>query len=75
MSTTPTPTPPPDRWSLWFTRLMQLVGLGIVCYETIVVQRDRPWLLLVAVAMMIGAQGLRLLLRGARGIMEEAGHE
>ena len=66
---------PQDRWSLWFTRLMQLVGLGIVVYETLVVQSDRPWLLLVAVAMMLGGQGLRLLLRGARGLMEEAGDD
>ena len=62
-----------DRWTLWFTRLVQLVGLLIVITEQVAVlvfDRDpEPWLLLVAVAMMLGGLGLRMVLRGASAIL------
>jgi hypothetical protein len=48
---------------VWFSRLIQIVGLAIVIYETLAEQVDRPWLLLVAVAMMVGGLGLQLIVR------------
>ena len=64
---------PADRWSIWFTRLVQLVGLLIVVAEQAAVllwdRKPEPWLLLVAVAMMLGGLGLRLILRGAGGLL------
>lgn len=61
--------PPTDPWSIWFSRLVQVVGLGVVIFETVVEENDRPWLLLVATAMMLGGLGLQLVLRAllARG--------
>ena len=54
---------PSDPWSIWFSRLIQVVGLGLVIYEAVVEHTDRPWLLLVASAMMLGGLGLQLVLR------------
>ena len=55
--------PKPDSWQVWFSRLVQVAGLGIVFYETLAEQVDRPWLLLVAVAMMVGGLGLQFIVR------------
>ena len=66
-----------DRWSIWFTRIVQLVGLLIVITEQVAVlllgRHPEPWLLLVAVAMMLGGLGLRLILRGATGLLGGGG--
>lgn len=75
-SNLPTPTPtsqpeppatPTDPWSIWFSRLIQIVGLALVIYEALVEENDRPWLLLIAAAMMLGGVGLQLLVRWALG--------
>lgn len=61
-----------DRWSTWFTRVVQTVGLVMVMVQAGAVylldREPEPWLLLVAVAMMLGGYGLRLILRGATGL-------
>jgi hypothetical protein len=59
------PPAPQDLWSIWFSRLMQIAGLGLVIYEATVERVDRPWLLLVATAMMLGGLGLRLVVEWA----------
>jgi hypothetical protein len=67
------PTGPPDRpspsdpWGIWFSRLVQIAGLGIMVYETLVEKVDRPWLLLSAMSMLLGGIGLQALLRWAIG--------
>lgn len=57
------PPAAPDAWGKWFSRVMQTVGLGVVVFEAGWERNDRPWLLLVAVAMMTGGLGLQILLR------------
>lgn len=57
----------PDRWATWFTRLIQAVGLGMVIFQQANYKSD-PWLLLVAIAMMIGGTGLQLILRGLSNV-------
>lgn len=60
---TPVPAPTrPDPWSIWFSRLMQVAGLGLVVYEAVGENVDRPYLLLVAMGMMLGGLGLRMVL-------------
>ena len=59
--------PPVDRWSLWFGRLVQICGLALILYEALAEHSDRPYLLLVAMAMMVGATGLRLVIKGVTG--------
>jgi hypothetical protein len=66
MADTPTP-PAADRWSLWFPRTMQSTGLLAFVYEVVVERQDRPWILLVAMAMMLGGVGLRLVLNYVLG--------
>lgn len=41
---------------------MNLVGLGIVVRESATTSLDRPWVLTVGVAMMVGGVGLRTLI-------------
>ena len=65
-----TPALPSDPWSIWFSRIIQIVGLGLVVYEAVVEHTDRPWLLLVASAMMLGGLGLQLVLRALLGRIE-----
>lgn len=60
-----------DRWNLWFTRLTQLAGLGIGIHEAALTGSDRFGVLAFAAAMILGPQGLRLMLRGARGLTGE----
>lgn len=63
-----TPIPEPsDRWSLWFPRAMQSTGLLAFVYEVVIERQDRPWILLVAMAMMLGGVGLRLVLNYVLG--------
>lgn len=57
------PTTTSDPWSIWFMRLVQVVGLGLVIYEARFEDGDRPFLLLVASAMMLGGLGIQLVLR------------
>ena len=55
-----------DPWSIWFARLVQVVGLLIAIEQVVVgqVQRhDRLLILALAMAMMLGGVGLQLLLR------------
>lgn len=61
------PDQKPDPWQIWFSRLIQIVGLAVVVYEVRWEHNDRPWILLVAVAMMTGGLGLQAL---ARWLME-----
>lgn len=58
-------SPRADPWSIWFSRLIQLIGLGTFVEQVIVGQGspDRPWVLLISLAMMLGGLGLQLLLR------------
>lgn len=60
-----------DPWSIWFSRIIQVFGLGVVVYETTVEHTDRPWLLLVATSMMLGGLGLQLVVRWALGRLPE----
>jgi hypothetical protein len=55
----------PDQWSVWFFRLVQLVGLGAFLFELVVTRLDRPYILLVGLAMMLGGSGLQLVLMWA----------
>jgi hypothetical protein len=56
--------PPVQRgFDLMLTRLIRVVGLGIAIFETGWEHADRPFLLLLAAAMMIGSIGLEVLLR------------
>ena len=68
-----------DRWSKWFTRTVQAVGLLMVVTQAAAVylldREPEPWLLLVAVAMMLGGYGLRLILRGASGVLDTTGSD
>lgn len=67
-ATTPEPAAhTSDPWQIWFSRLIQVAGLGIVIFETLAEHADRPWLLLVSTAMMIGGLGLQLVIRWAIG--------
>lgn len=68
-------TQAPDRFQVWFWRLVQFVGLLIVCYETLIEQRERPWLDLTALSMIAGAQGILLMLKGARAMKGGADRE
>lgn len=62
-SNTQVPPLVPDPWSIWFSRLIQIAGLGLVIYESVVARTDRPWILLVASSMMLGGVGLQLIVR------------
>lgn len=57
------PQAPRDPWGIWFSRLMQIVGLSVIVYEARWEHNDRPWLLLAALAMMTGGLGLQVLVR------------
>lgn len=54
-----------DPWTIWFSRLIQLIGVGTFVEQVFVSQgaTDRPWVLLISLAMMLGGLGLQLLLR------------
>lgn len=64
---TPAQTEPsngPDWWSLWFFRLVQVAGLLGFGHELLVKgSGERPWVLLVTCAMMLGGYGMGLILR------------
>lgn len=62
-----------DRWNLWFTRGVQTAGLGIGLHEALLTQSDRMNVLAFAAAMVLGPQGLRLFVRGVRGLTSEDG--
>lgn len=66
---TPPPgtAPPRDPWQIWFSRLVQVAGLGIMLYETMVEHTDRPWLLLCSMSMLLGGIGLQAVVRWAIG--------
>lgn len=57
------PEPKTDPWQTWFSKVVQVAGLGIVIYEVRWEHNDRPWVLLVAAAMMTGLLGLQALVR------------
>jgi hypothetical protein len=52
-----------DPWQIWFSRLIQVTGLGIMVFETLGRKAERPWLMLFATGMMLGGIGLQLILR------------
>ena len=54
---------PSDPWSIWFSRSVQVVGLGIMIFEARPGGEQRPWLMLFATGMMLGGIGLQLILR------------
>lgn len=56
-----------DPWSIWFWRIVQIIGL-IVFLEQVIVsgsttRPDRPWILIFAMAMMLGGYGMVTLIR------------
>lgn len=57
-----------DRWNLWFTRLTQVCGLGLGVHEAVLTSSDRFGVLAFAAAMILGPQGLRLMVRGVQGL-------
>lgn len=61
------PPLPQDPWSIWFSRAIQVAGLGLVIYEALAENNDRPVLLLVATAMMLGGLGLQMIVRWLLG--------
>jgi hypothetical protein len=60
-----------DPWTIWFWRVVQIVGL-LVFLEQVVVgggaRPDRPWILLIACAMMLGGFGMVTLIRAVTRI-------
>lgn len=54
---------PSDPWSIGFSRLVQIAGLGIMLFEARPGGEQRPWLMLFATGMMLGGIGLQLILR------------
>lgn len=63
--------PPTDLWTRWWNRVSQIAGLGIIVYESIFAAHAQFIVLLFAAAMMLGAAGLRILVRGAANLLEE----
>lgn len=61
------PSPLRDPWAIWFSRLVQVTGLAIMVYETLVQKIDRPWLLLCSMSMLLGGLGLQAVVRWAIG--------
>ena len=61
-----------DRWNRNFTRLVQLLGLGLGVHEAAWPNGGRGSVLLYSAALIIGPQGLRLLLRGAGALDQGA---
>lgn len=59
----PLPPTPSDPFSIWFSRLVQVAGLGIMVFEARPGGEQRPWLMLFATGMMLGGIGLQLILR------------
>lgn len=59
----PSPPTASDPWSIWFSKLVQVAGLGIMVFEARPGGEQRPWLMLFATGMMLGALGLQLILR------------
>lgn len=53
----------PDRFTVWFFRAVQIMGLALIVYEALAADKDRPYLLLVASAMMLGSVGMNMILR------------
>jgi hypothetical protein len=56
-----------DPWQIWFSRAMQAVGLLIMVFEARPGGEQRPWLMLFATGMMLGAIGLQLIIRWVAG--------
>lgn len=52
-----------DPWTTWFFRLVQIGGLGVILHEVVGREGERPWVLLTAWAMLLGAIGLQLIVR------------
>lgn len=55
-----------DPWSLWFWRIVQIIGLFVFLEQVAVgggARPDRPWILLIACAMMLGGFGMVTLIR------------
>ena len=52
-----------DPWQIWFSRAVQIAGLGIMVFEARPGGEQRPWLMLFATGMMLGGIGLQLILR------------
>jgi hypothetical protein len=66
------PTPhTADRWTVWWNRLSQVAGLGIMIFEVVRYGEHVDFVvMLFAAAMMLGGVGLRILVRGAASMME-----
>jgi len=71
MPSQPTPKPT-DRWSLWFFRLVQTVGLAIGVYEVKFTAHAQISVLLYSAALILGSFGLKLLLHGAQTVVSAA---
>lgn len=60
-----------DTWTRWWNRVSQIVGLGLLIYESAIVPHAQFAVLLFASAMMLGSAGLRILVRGAGQMLEQ----
>lgn len=69
--TLPRPYISTEGWTRWWNRISQISGLGIIIYESIFAAHAQFVVLLFAAAMMLGAAGLRILVRGAANLLEE----
>lgn len=60
----------PDRWNRWFTRLVQLTGLLLGVHEALMAHGGRSTVFLYSAALILGPQGVRLMIRGLRSLGE-----
>lgn len=67
------PIPRPDYWSRWFFRLVQAVGLALGVHESL--GRGRLSVLLFSGALILGAVGVRMLVRGLAELANAADKE
>lgn len=65
--------PRPDYWSRWFFRLVQVVGVAIAVHE--VLGAGRPFVLLFAGALILGAVGVKTLVMGIAELADAAAKE
>lgn len=72
----PVPLISAETWSRWWNRVSQVSGLGLIVFEAL---HEKPsgLVMLFGAAMMLGAAGLRLLVRGAISFATDAaqGHD
>jgi hypothetical protein len=77
----------PDIWNERLTKIVQVLGILMIATQFLISAAAKaqllpdadpdpePWLLLVASAMILGGYGMRLLVRGALGIIGQGGQK